>query len=121
MADDSRLMDALLATGTVALFFFGVCYAGYRLVVRARRQSKSAYIVAAALAPFVAMGQVVDPDFRIVQEAKQLKKREEDNPGDPPNGEGESLASTRVTFLTVPLALAVLVYMHRLSKRGKLV
>jgi len=99
MADDSRLTDALLATGTVALFFFGVCYAAYRLVVRARRQSKSAYIVAVALAPFIAMGQVVDPDFRIVQEAKQLKKREEDNPGDPPHGEDEGLASQEVQVI----------------------
>jgi hypothetical protein len=48
-------------------------------------QSKRAYFIGAALAPFIALGNVVDPDFRIVQEAKQLKKREEDDPGDPPN------------------------------------
>jgi hypothetical protein len=93
MADGSNLMDAFLATGTVALLFCGICYGGYRLVVRARRRSKSAYIVGAALAPLIAMGQVVDPDFRIVQEAKQLKEREEDDPGDPPVGDDESLAS----------------------------
>jgi hypothetical protein len=89
MPHDSRLMDALLAAGTVALFLFGVCYSGYRLVVQARRQSKSAYIVGAALAPLIAMGQVVDPDRRIAQEAKQIKKREEDDPGDPPGSEDE--------------------------------
>ena len=90
MADDSRLMDALLVTGTLAVFLFSVCYAGYRLVVRARRQSKSAYIVAAVLGTLIALGQVVDPDFRVVQEAKQLKKREEDDPGDPPGSEDEN-------------------------------
>ena len=139
MADDSRLTDALLATGTVALFFFGVCYAAYRLVVRARRQSKSAYIIAAALAPFIAMGQVVDPDFRIVQQAKQLKKREEDNPGDPPNGEDEGVALQEVQVIGelkpdelagvvaakkprvwYRFPVAVLACLRRLNKRAKL-
>ena len=89
MADHSSFVDALLAAGTVALFFFGVSYAAYRIVIWARRQKKRAYIVGAALAPFIAMGNVADPDFRIVQQAKQLKKREEDNPGDPPAPEDE--------------------------------
>jgi hypothetical protein len=31
------------------------------------------------------MGNVSDPDFRVVLEAKELKKREEDDAGDPPN------------------------------------
>ena len=57
----------------------------------ARRQSKRAYFIGAALAPFIALGNVVDPDFRIVQEAKQLKKREEDDPGDPPNPAEEGI------------------------------
>jgi hypothetical protein len=36
-------------------------------------------------AEFGAFGNVSDPDNRIVQEAKQHKQREEDNPGDPPS------------------------------------
>ena len=50
---------------------------------------KRAYAIGAALAPFMAMGHVVDTDFRIVHEAKQHKKREEDEPGDPPNDDDE--------------------------------
>jgi hypothetical protein len=56
----------------------------YRVVLWARRRAKRAYIIGAALAPFIAMGNVSDPEFRIVNEAKQDKKREEDLPGDPP-------------------------------------
>ena len=91
MTDESRLVDALLMAGSIALFFGGVFYVAYRVVTWARRQSKKAYVIGAALAPLMAFN-VVDPDFRIVNEAKQLKKREEDNPGDPPVGEDDSVA-----------------------------
>jgi hypothetical protein len=62
-------------------------------VVWARRQKKRAFVIGAALAPLIALGMAVDPDMRIVQEAKRLKKREEDNPGDPPASEDEEIAS----------------------------
>ena len=39
----------------------------------------------AALLPFW-LGNVSDPDFRMVQQAKEHKKKEDD-PGDPPTGE----------------------------------
>jgi hypothetical protein len=94
MTDESPLVDALLIVGTLALFFIGVFYSAYRIVKGARRRSKSSYIIGAALAPL--MWNVVDPDFRIVNEAKQLKKREEDNPGDPPDGEDETIAPQEV-------------------------
>lgn len=96
MVDDSSLMDALLAACTVALFFVGVLYAAYRVVIWARRQKKRAYVIGAALAPFISIGNVVDPDFRIVQEAKQLKKREEDDAGDPPDPEDDDVALQEV-------------------------
>jgi hypothetical protein len=41
----------------------------------------------AVLAPVIAAGSVVDPDSRIVNEAKQKKESEEDDAGDPPNAE----------------------------------
>ena len=91
MTDDSRFVEALLAAATAALFFGAVLVGGYRVVTWARRQSKGAYVIGAALAPFIGMGNVVDPDFRIVQEAKQLKKREEDDPGDPSNPAEEGI------------------------------
>ena len=57
----------------------------------ARRQKKRAYVIGAALAPFIALGNVSDPDFRIVQEAKRLKNREDDHPGHPPDPDDEQL------------------------------
>lgn len=38
------------------------------------------------------MGHVVDTDFRIVHEAKQHKKREEGEPGDPSNDDQDAPA-----------------------------
>ena len=73
--------DVAEAIGALVL----VAYALYRLVKWARRRAKGAYVLGAALAPFFGFGNVSDPDFRIVNEAKQLKKREEDDAGDPPN------------------------------------
>ena len=89
MNESSALSDALLAAAAVAIFFCVAIFCLYRVVVWARRRSKRAYVVGAALAPFIALGKVTDPDFRIVQEAKQLKKREEDDSGDPPAPEDE--------------------------------
>jgi len=91
MEATSTLTDALLAAATVAISFCIAIGCLYRVVVWARRRSKRAYIIGAALAPLIALGSLVDPDMRIVQEAKRLKKREEDNPGDPPGSEDESI------------------------------
>jgi hypothetical protein len=84
MRASSTLADALLAAAAVAIFFCVAILGLYRVVVCARRRSKRAYVIGAAFAPFIALGKVTDPDFRIVQEAKQLKKRDEDDAGDPP-------------------------------------
>jgi hypothetical protein len=75
------VVNVLLSAGIVA----AVSWCGYRVVVWARRQEKGAYVVGAVLSPIIALGKVTDPDFRIVMEAKQHKKREEGEPGDPPN------------------------------------
>jgi hypothetical protein len=79
------VFDALVSVSIVAVAIF----CGYRVVVWARRRAKGAYVVAALLSPILALGKVTDPDFRIVMEAKQHKKREEDEPGDPPSLEDE--------------------------------
>ena len=82
--------DAAAALAVVAAILYGL-----KLVVGwARRRQRRAYAIGAALAPFMALGNVVDTDFRIVHEAKQLKKREEDEPGDPPNDDESALGST---------------------------
>jgi hypothetical protein len=93
MEEASTLTDALLAAGTVAVFFCVAIWCLYRVVTWARRRKKRAYVIGAALAPLIALGMAVDPDMRIVQEAKRLKKREEDNPGDPPASEDEQIVN----------------------------
>jgi hypothetical protein len=84
---DRVVVDVVLAATVVAVILF--CLS--RVVGWARRRQKRAYVVGAALTPFMAAGHVVDPDFRIVHEAKQHKKREEDEPGDPPSEDSGAL------------------------------
>ena len=91
MDESSTLTDALLAAGTIVIFFYVVVRCLHRVVVWARRRSKRAYVIGAALAPFMALGNVSDPDFRILQEAKRLKNREDDDSGDPPGTEDERI------------------------------
>ncbi len=91
MDESSTLTEALLAAGTVVIFFYVVVRCLHRVVVWARRRSKRAYVIGAALAPFMALGNVSDPDFRILQEAKRLKNREDDDSGDPPGTEDERI------------------------------
>jgi len=79
-------IDVVIAVGVVAV----IVYALYRLVGWARRRQKRAYVIGAMLSPFMAAGHVVDPDFRIVHEAKQHKKREEAEPGDPPSDDSDA-------------------------------
>jgi hypothetical protein len=67
-----------------------VLWALWRLVQWARARSRRAYVVGALFAPFMGLGSIVDPDFRIVNEAKRQKKREEDEPGDPPADDVET-------------------------------
>jgi hypothetical protein len=89
MNESSTLTDALLAAGAIVIFFYVVVRCLHRVVVWARRRSKRAYVIGAALAPFMALGNVSDPDFRILHEAKRLKNREDDDSGDPPDTEDE--------------------------------
>jgi len=94
MNESSTLTDALLAAGAIVIFFYVVVRCLHRVVVWARRRSKRAYVIGAALAPFMALGNVSDPDFRILHEAKRLKNREDDDSGDPPGSEDERIVRT---------------------------
>ena len=75
--------DVVTAIGGLILLVYFL----YKLAIWARKKAKGAYILGAVLAPLMGFGNVSDPDFRIVNEAKQNKKREEDDGGDPPNDE----------------------------------
>ena len=81
--DIASLVASLLAA-VVALL---IPYLLYRVARWARARTTGAYVLGAALAPIIAAGSVVDPDSRVVNEAKQNKEREEDDAGDPPNDE----------------------------------
>ena len=86
MSLGSVAIDVFMGVTLVALFLFVL----YRIAVWAWKRARGAYALGAVLIPLGALGNVSDPDFQIVNEAKQQKKREEDNPGDPPNDEQES-------------------------------
>lgn len=79
----SIAISVVIATAAAFL----VSYLLYRLVLWARTRAKGAYVLGAVLAPFIAAGNVSDPDFRIVNEAKQGRKRKEGDTGDPPTEE----------------------------------
>ena len=85
MSLPSIAIDVFVAVTLVALFV----YVLYRIAVWAWKRARGAYVLGAVLAPLGAIGNVSDPDFKIVNEAKQQKKREEDNPGDPPSDEAK--------------------------------
>jgi hypothetical protein len=76
----SILANVLLATG--ALAFIGLIL--WKLVVWARARATGAYVLGALFSPFMGFGDVVDPDFKIVNETKRVKQKEEDDSGDPP-------------------------------------
>jgi hypothetical protein len=75
------LGNVLMATVGVGLIIFIL----YRVAVWARKRSEGAYVLATLFSPLMGVGNVVDPDHRIVDEAKQLKQKEEDDSGDPPD------------------------------------
>ena len=81
------LWSLALDVGTTIGGLILLVYFLYKLAVWARTKAKGAYVLGAVLAPLMGLGNVSDPDFRIVNEAKQHKKREEDDGGDPPNEE----------------------------------
>lgn len=74
-----------VVVAVTALFL--VVYLLYRIARWARTRATGAYVLGALFAPLGAAGNVSDPDFRLVNEAKQRREHEEDDPGDPPNDE----------------------------------
>jgi hypothetical protein len=76
---------SLVASFLAAVAVFLVIYLLYRLAGWARSRPTGAYVLGIVAAPFIPTGNIVDPDFRIANEAKQSKEHEEDDAGDPPN------------------------------------
>jgi hypothetical protein len=83
------LTQVIIDVVVLAVVVAAILFVLYLIVGWARRRAKRAYVIAAGLAPLMALGHVVDPEYRIVHEAKQHKKREEDEPGDPPSDESD--------------------------------
>ena len=82
-----ELASVVTSVVIAAAAIFFVAHLLYRLVLWARTRAKGAYVLGIALVPFGAAGNVSDPDFRIVNEAKQGSQHEEGDTGDPPNDE----------------------------------
>ena len=79
--DTESLVASVLAAAAVLL----IPYLLYRVARWARARTTGAYVLGAALSPIIAAGSVVDPDSRVVNAAKQLKRQEDDDAGDPPS------------------------------------
>jgi hypothetical protein len=55
----------------------------YKIAIWARGRAQGAYVLGALFSPLMGFGDVVDPDYRIADETKQGKQKEEDGSGDP--------------------------------------
>ena len=75
------LANVLLATSGLAVFFWML----YRVVRWAWQRASGAYILGALIIPIGGMGNVSDPDYKVVDQAKQIKQKAEDDTGDPPS------------------------------------
>ena len=82
----SAFWNVLLGTAALAVIAIVLC----RLVVWARTRATGAYVFGALFSPFMGVGDVVDPDFKIVNETKRMKQEEEDDSGDPPSADADS-------------------------------
>jgi hypothetical protein len=74
----------ILRDVSVAMVALGVIvFVLYKIVVWARTRAQGAYVLGALFTPLMGFGDVVDPDYRIVNETKQGKQKEEHDSGDP--------------------------------------
>jgi hypothetical protein len=73
------LRDVSVATVALGVIVFIL----YKIVVWARTRAQGAYVLGALFTPLMGFGDVVDPDYRIVNETKQGKQKEEHDSGDP--------------------------------------
>ena len=71
-------------TVVVLLFFALLAWLGVRAIRYAKKGVPGAQVLGAVFLLF-GFGNIRDPSEDTVQQAKQLKKREEDDAGDPPN------------------------------------
>lgn len=89
MESPAILVNVLLATVGLWLVFWIL----YRIALWARRRTSGAYVLGAFLIPIGGMGNVSDPDYKIVNEAKQIKRHKEDDTGDPPTDGADKLTT----------------------------
>jgi hypothetical protein len=82
----SILRNALLGAAAFAV----IAMILWKLVVWARARANGAYVLGALFSPFMGFGDVVDPDFKIVNETKRVKQKEEDDSSDPPSSDADS-------------------------------
>jgi hypothetical protein len=76
----STIVNVVAATAAFALIAFVL----WRIARWARRRPGGAYVLGALIIPIGGMGNVSDPEYKMVNEAQQPKRQEEDDSGDPP-------------------------------------
>lgn len=84
-----QAMDAAQLFAQVVLAFLGASYLvflGVCMIRYASRGSAGAHVLGAGLI-LMGFGNMQDPTMEMVQQAKQVKKHEEDDSGDPPRTE----------------------------------
>jgi hypothetical protein len=85
----SITVNVVTAVGGFALFAFIL----WRIARWARRRPTGAFVLGALIIPIGGMGNVSDPDFRMVNEAQRPKRQEEDDSGDSPESLRETSSS----------------------------
>ncbi|HET8696912.1 MAG TPA: hypothetical protein VFO94_05475 [Gammaproteobacteria bacterium] len=79
----AHLVSQVLFAAVGATFLAATAARAVRL---AKRGTAGAHVLGAAFL-FFSMGNMRDPTDDIVQQAKELKRRNEDDAGDPPDGD----------------------------------
>ena len=77
----SIFVNVVIALAVFALIAFLL----WRIARWARPRPSGAYVLGALIIPIGGMGNVSDPEYKMINEAQQLKRQEEDDSGDPPS------------------------------------
>jgi hypothetical protein len=78
------LLSIALGVSISAAAFALVVFVLWRIARWARSRPNGAYVLGALIVPIGGIGNVSDPDYKIANEPRQLKRQEDNDSGDPP-------------------------------------
>ena len=81
--DIARLVATVVFAGVALTSLFAL---GAKLILLSKKGSAAAHVLGATFM-LIGFGNFRDPSNEIVQQAKQVKQREDDDSGDPPDSE----------------------------------